>query len=204
MVAKTRDQPTYQDQVLQLARKGVVQTRAVKALGIPPVVLTRMVRRGLIERVGRGLYRLADGDLSELSTIAEVCTRVPHGVVCLLSALQIHGLGTQMPTEVWLMVDRAKWTPRIAYPPLRWIRSSGEALEHGVEERAVDGVAVRLTNPAKTVADCFKFRNKIGLDVAIEALRDYVSESGSRDDLWEAAKVCRVTRVIRPYLEATT
>jgi len=129
--------------------------------------------------------------------------RVPHGVVCLLSALQFHGIGTQSPYEVWLARDRDVRRPRIEYPPLRIMRFSGKALTEGIEKHEIERVSVRIYSSAKTVADCFRYRNKIGLDVAIEALRDCRdSKKCTNADLWKYAKACRVTKVMQPYLEA--
>ena len=135
----------------------------------------------------------------------EACKRVPRGVVCLLSALQFHKLTTQAPSEVWLALDRKARAPREGGQPLRFVRMSGRALTEGIEDHRIEGVAVKVYKPAKTVADCFKYRNKIGLDVALEALRDYRQKHrAGMDELWRFAKICRVERVMRPYLEALT
>ncbi len=190
--------------LLDLARAhGLVRPRDLAAHGIARVTLTRAVRAGQIERVGRGLYALPGRSVSAHGSLAEVARRVPKGVVCLLSALRFHGLTTQAPFEVWLAVGNKAAAPRLAYPPLRVVRFSGAALSEGVETQVIDGVPVSITSVAKTVADCFKYRHKIGLDVALEALRE--AWSGKRmtsDDLWRNAKVCRVTNVMRPYLES--
>ena len=157
----------------------------------------------MIQQVGRGLYTLDDAEPTEHHTLAEACKRVPHGVVCLLSALRFHGLTTQAPYEVWMAIGEKARRPAADHPPMRFARFSGEAMTAGVEEYPVDGVAVRVYSPAKTVADCFKYRNKIGLDVAIEALRDCRRQrKATNDQLWHFAKVCRVARVMKPYLEA--
>jgi predicted transcriptional regulator of viral defense system len=153
--------------------------------------------------VGRGLYVLPDADVSEHHSLAEASKRVPHGVVCLLSALRFHNLTTQSPSEVWLAIGSKAWRPQVDYPRLRFVRFSDRALEAGVEEHSIEGVLVRVYSPAKTVADCFKYRNKIGLDVALEALRDCRRERKcSNDELWRYAKICRVANVMRPYMEA--
>jgi predicted transcriptional regulator of viral defense system len=165
--------------------------------------LTRLGRLGLVERVGRGLYVAADAQWTEHHSLAEVAARVPHGVVCLLSALNVHGLTTQAPSEVWVAVDRKARAPREPGLPIRLVRFSGAALTSGIEERSVEGVTVRVYSPAKTVVDCFRYRNKIGLDVAIEALRDcYRQRLATVDELWEYASKLRVAAVIRPYLES--
>jgi len=156
-----------------------------------------------VERVGRGLYRLAQAETSEYITLAEAAKLVPNGVVCLLSALSFHGLTTQIPHEVWMAIDVKARRPKVAGVPLRIVRFSGKALTAGVEIHRIDGVPVKITCLAKTVADCFKYRNKIGLDVALEALRECRRQRKcSLEDLWHYAKICRVANVMKPYLEA--
>ena len=140
---------------------------------------------------------------SENLGLALVAAAVPQSVICLLSALRFHGIGTQAPHEVWIAVAQGATRPRLDYPTVRVTLVSGLAFTYGVEHHQVDGVPVRIYSPAKTVADCFKFRNKIGLDVAIEALREALrAKNCTREELWAAGKACRVTTVIRPYLEA--
>jgi predicted transcriptional regulator of viral defense system len=183
---------------------GVLRPRDLDAHGIPRIYLSRLRERGLLERVGRGLYVLPNADVSEHHTLAEACKRVPHGVVCLLSALRFHGLTTQSPSEVWLAIGSKVWQPQVDRPTLRFVRFSARTLEAGVEEHSIERVIVRVYNPAKTVADCFKYRNKIGLDVALEALRDCRRHRRcTNDELWHYAKICRVANVMRPYMEAT-
>lgn len=194
---------TLNDKLLGLARsKGVLRPIDVRAEGIAPVYLTRAVRAGRLVRVGRGLYSLADGSPTSDRTVVEAARRVPRGVVCLLTALRLHRLTTQMPAAVWMAIDVKARRPVSAGPPLEVVRMSGRALAEGIEERTLEGVRVRVYSRAKTVADCFKFRNKIGVDVAVEALRDYRGRRGSVDELMHHAAICRVARVIRPYLEA--
>lgn len=162
-----------------------------------------MTKAGELERVGRGLYASTHAAATEHHTLVEAAVRVPHGVICLLSALRFHKIGTQSPHEVWLAIDVKAWKPVLDWPPIRLVRFSGEALTFGVETHRFEGVDVRITSREKTVADCFKYRNKIGLDVAIEALREYLrSRKRSVDALVRAAKICRVSRVIQPYLES--
>ena len=183
--------------------KGLIRPWDLAPLGIPRVSLTRAVRRGQLERVGRGLYGLPGRVVSAQGSLSEVSRKVPKGVVCLLSALRFHGLTTQAPFEVWLAVENKAVKPKLDYPPLRIVRFSGAAFTEGVEEHVVDGVTVRVTSVAKTVADCFKYRNKIGLDVALEALREaWHGKRMTSDDIWHYAKVCRVANVMRPYLES--
>ena len=196
---------TSHQTILNLAaQRGLIRTRDLNALGLPSVALTRLVRQGLLTRVGRGLYARPDRSVSEHGTLAEVARKHSQAIVCLLSALRIHNLTTQSPFEVWLAIPNKARAPKMDYPPLRIVRFSRPALTEGVAECQIDGVTVRVTNVAHTVADCFKFRNKIGIDVAVEALRDYLKKHrGGMDALWRYARICRVQRVMQPYLEAT-
>jgi predicted transcriptional regulator of viral defense system len=198
------DMDTVAERLIDLVRsRGLIRPRDLEPLGIPRVSLTRAVRRGQLERVGRGLYGIPGRQVSAHGALAEVARRVPKGVVCLLSALRFHGLTTQAPFEVWLAIENKAIAPKLDYPPLRIVRFSGAALTDGVEDHIVDGVTIRITGIAKTVADCFKYRNKIGLDVALEALREAWHEKRmTSDDLWRYAKVCRVANVMRPYLDS--
>jgi predicted transcriptional regulator of viral defense system len=181
----------------------MVRPRDLAEWDIPPDYLDRLYRRGLVERVARGLYAWPGADVGEHHSLAEAARQVPRGVVCLLSALRFHGLTTQAPHEVWLALPPRAWSPRVRHPRLRLVRFSGRALTEMVEEHAVEGVLVRVYGVAKTVADCFKFRNKVGLDVALEALRDcWRSRRATMDELWQAARVCRMANVMRPYLES--
>jgi predicted transcriptional regulator of viral defense system len=191
-------------QVLDIARKeGILRPRDLAARSIPRTYLNRLHERGLLVKETRGLYKLPDADITENHGLAEACKRVPRGVVCLLSALQFHKLTTQAPSEVWLALDRKARAPTNGGQPLRIVRMSGKALTEGVEEHRIEGVTVKVYKPAKTVADCFKYRNKIGLDVALEALRDYRQKHRSgMNELWKFAKICRVEKVMQPYLEA--
>ena len=190
--------------ILKLARQSaVLRPRDLDALGVSRKHLARLCQAGLLRRIGRGLYVLPQAEPTENRTLAEAGKRVPAGVVCLLSALQFHGLTTQAPYEVWLAIDRKAWRPTSADLPLRIVRFSGDALTQGFNEHRIEGVPVRIYTPAKTVADCFKYRNKIGLDVALEALRDcWKQRRATMDELWQAAKLCRVANVMRPYLES--
>lgn len=195
---------TNAEKVLEmLQRAGLLRSRELSDAGIPRTVLSRLEQQGKIQRIGRGLYTLADAAATEHLDLMEVSKRIPQGIVCLISALNFHEMTTQMPHEVWLAIGNKAHQPRIEYPPVRIIRFSKASLEFGVETHDLDGVPVRVTTPAKTVADCFKYRSTVGTDVAIEALREYrAKRKGKLDDLWRAAEVCRVTNVMRPYLEA--
>jgi predicted transcriptional regulator of viral defense system len=197
---------THAARLVDLARQlGVLRATDLAAHGIPRIYLTRLVADGVLERSSRGVYVLTGAAISENHSLAEACRRVPHGVICLLSALQFHGLTTQSPFEVWLAIDRKARLPKAAYPPLRVVRFSGPDLTTGVGAHNVEGVAVRVTDPARTVADCFAYRNTVGTDVALEALRDCLRQKqASPDDLYRAAKARRMANVMRPYLEATT
>ncbi|NOU34505.1 MAG: transcriptional regulator [Polyangiaceae bacterium] len=171
--------------------------------GISRVALARLAKAGDLERVGRGLYALPKAKVTEHHTLVEAAVRVPRGVVCLLSALSFHKLTTQSPHEVWMAIGVKARKPVTDWPPIRIVRFSGTALTFGVEKHVIESVEVRITSREKTVADCFKYRNKVGLDVAVEALRDYLrSRRRSVDALMEAAEASRVKNVIRPYLEA--
>jgi len=195
---------TAVDKVLRLIREqGALRPRDLDVHGLPRKYLNVLYHQGLLERVGRGIYVPTESDSTENRTVAEVCKRVPEGVICLLSALRLHDLTTQMPHKVWLAIDRKGWKPNEPGLPIQVIRFSGRALTEGIEERLIEGVKVKVYNPAKTVADCFKYRNKIGLDVALEALRDCRARGKCpADELWRYAKICRQTRVMRPYIEA--
>ena len=192
--------------VLALAeRQPLLRARDLTAQALPTVVLSRLVAAGKLERVARGVYSLPGRPISEHRSLAEVALRAPRGVVCLLSALRVHGIGTQAPFEVWLAIPPHTPTPRLEQPTLRVVRMSGPALSEGVEPIGIDGVQVPVFNANKAVADCFKFRNKIGLDVALEALKDaWRSRKVTMAELSHFAKINRVERVMQPYLEAVT
>ena len=195
---------TPQHPILNLAHsKGVLRTRDVCAAGESRVALAKLVREGLLSKLGRGLYALPDRPFSENGALAEVSVKSEHGVVCLISALRFHELTTQQSSEIWLAIPHKAHPPKLDYPPLRIVRFSGAALTDGIEEHQIDGVTVRVTNVARTVADCFKFRNKIGLDVAMEALQEaWRAKRVSMDELWRYATLCRVANVMRPYMES--
>ena len=196
--------PTHEQSVLALAKQQpLLRARDLAEHALPTIALTRLVAAGKLERVARGVYSLPRRKLSEHRSLAEASLRVPQGVVCLLSALRVHGIGTQAPFEVWLAIPQNSPTPRLDQPALRAVRMSGPALTEGIETQRIDGVDVRVFDVAKTVADCFKYRNKIGLDVALEALRDAWSQGRlPMDALWRYATVDRVANVMRPYLES--
>ena len=195
-----------QEKVLTLVkRKGILRVKDLREAGIHPEYLRRLYKKGMLVRIGRGLYVPADAELSANTALAQASRRIPRGVICLLSALRYHEIGTTNPFEVWIALGQNVRRPQVEYPPLRIVRFSGKALTEGVEHPRIESVPVKVYNPAKTVADCFKYRNKIGLDVTIEALRDCLrTRKCTRTQLWHYAKICRVTEVMRPYLEAVS
>ena len=171
--------------------------------GIHPEALRRLVNAGKIVRVSRGVYSLPNRDQSQHIDLAHAATRIRHGVICLLSALQYHDIGTQLPHEVWMMIDRRAHHPRVDHPPMRFVLGSGRALTAGVSRVEIDGHQVRMTNIAKTVVDCFRFRRHVGLDVALEALREVLRKRKCTPaELSRLSVACRVGALMRPYLEA--
>ena len=183
----------------------MLRARDLLEQGLPTIVLTRLVSAGKLERIARGVYSLPNQSISEHHSLAEAAIRVPRGVICLLSALRVHDIGTQAPFEVWMAIPHHMLPPRLDQPALRVVSMSGKSLTEGIDEMTFDGVNVHVFNPAKTIADCFKFRNKIGLDVALEALREgWHQRKVTMDDLWRYATINRVANVMRPYLEAIT
>jgi predicted transcriptional regulator of viral defense system len=192
------------EQVLALVRaSGVIRAKDVEAQGFHAISLRRLERRGLLIRSARGVYTCANADITESHSLVETQVRVPHGVVCLLSALSFYNLTTQLPFEVWLAIGRRSRKPTEKLLPLRFVYISEQLLDIGVEYHQIEGVIVRVYSVAKTVVDCFKFRNKIGLDVALEALRECWREKRCTiDEIWDYAKIFRMTTVMRPYLES--
>ncbi len=194
----------HEEQVLELARKHhMLRARDLSSLGLPTMTLSRLVAAGKLDRVARGVYSLPARAISAHRSLAEVAIRVPRGVVCLLSALRLHEIGTQAPFEVWLAIPHSVPTPKLGKPLLRIVRMSDAVLSAGVESVEIDGVSVPVFNAAKSIVDCFKFRNKIGLDVALEALHEaWRTRRVTMDELWHYARIDRVHNVMRPYLES--
>ncbi|HVS16351.1 MAG TPA: type IV toxin-antitoxin system AbiEi family antitoxin domain-containing protein [Thermoanaerobaculia bacterium] len=192
------------DRVLSIARNtGVVRPRDLVALGIPRQHLYRLHQDGKLVRVGWGLYALPGGEVTEHHRLVEAAKAVPKGVLCLLTAVRFHELGLQNPPAIWMAIEQKAWRPKRSHLDLEIVYLSGEAFTKGVEVHVLEGVRVRIYGPAKTVADCFRFRSRVGLDVALEALRSYLdAHAHARDDLWRFARICRVSRVMAPYLEA--
>jgi predicted transcriptional regulator of viral defense system len=190
-------------QIARILKGGTARSRELVAAGLTRSEISRRVAAGDLARLARGLYALPDYQSGEHGALAEVAKRAPRVVFCLLTALRYHDLTTQAPHEVWIAIGNKDHPPRIDYPRLRTVRFAPAALAAGVETRRVDGTPIRVTSVAKTVADCFKFRSKVGLDVALEALREARrSRRASVDELWHHARVDRVVNVMRPYLEA--
>ena len=196
--------PTGKQQLRRLfAKQSILRSRELESNGITRAVLARCVEDGVLVRVARGLYATADHSPSEHRALVQVAKRVPDAVFCLLTALRFHELTTQSPHEVWVALAESARKPRLDYPKLRVARFSPAALAAGIEQHRVEGVTIRVYSPAKTVADCFKYRNKVGIDVAVEALRDFTRQHrGGANELARHARICRVTRVMQPYLDA--
>lgn len=193
-----------EQEVLDLARRnGVLRSRDLAEKDYPRSTLNRLVRKGVLQRVSRGLYRAIDVESTEHHTLAEVAKSHPRAVVCLLSALLFHDLTTQLPRRIWLAVENKSWAPRQDPVKFEVVWLTGKAFSEGIETHDVGGVPVQVYNPAKTVADCFKFRKRIGTDVAVEALRETLRErKATPADIVAYARICRVETVIRPYVEA--
>lgn len=195
---------THEQVVLALAKtQPLLRARDLAQHEVPTIVLSRLVAAGKLERVSRGVYGFPGQEINEHRSLAEVSLRAPHGVICLLSALRVHGIGTQAPFEVWLAIENRASIPRLDHPTVRHVRMSGVAFTEGIESLSIDGVRVPVFSAAKTIADCFKFRNKIGIDVALEALRDgWGQRKFTMDEIWHFASIDRVANVMRPYLES--
>jgi predicted transcriptional regulator of viral defense system len=181
----------------------IFRPRDLKKLKLSRNRLRGMLRAGEVDQIARGLYRYHPVEPTELETVAAICARVPHAVVCLLSALAIHDLGTQQPSEVWIALDRKARKPRFDEIAVRVVRFSGPMMHCGIVTRKTQGVAIQITNPARTVVDCFRYRNKLGIDIALEALRDILDRKlATVDELARIAKICRIYSVMKPYMQA--
>jgi predicted transcriptional regulator of viral defense system len=186
-----------------IEERGLIRPKDLDALGITRAQLARLVAEGLVLQQARGVYIAARHAPTAEHTLAHVAKRVPEGIFCLLTALRFHGLTTQSPAEIWIALPEKARRPHVDYPRLRVARFSGAALTEGIEERRAEGVTLRVYSAAKTVADCFKYRNKVGIDVAVEALRDFSRKHrGGATLLARFARICRVSRVMQPYLDA--
>jgi predicted transcriptional regulator of viral defense system len=182
---------------------GVLRMSEALYAGIHRRMLYSMLEAGVIEQLSRGLYRLTNLPPLGNPDLVSVARKVPSGVICLISALAYHEITTQVPHEVYVALERGTEPPRLEHPPIRIFWFSGQAFTLGIQTHKIDGVPVRIYGPEKTIADCFKYRNKIGLDIAIEALKLYREKKHFKlEDFMQIARVCRVEKVIRPYLEA--
>jgi len=180
----------------------IFRASELEEYGIPRSRLSSYLQQGEIERIERGLYRKCDAESTEYESILLVSKKVPRSIVCLLTALQVHEIGTQMPRDVWIAIDREDRLPRFRSLPVRIVRFSGQMLQYGIESRTVQGVTFQITSPARTVVDCFRYRNKIGLDVALEALEDSLrSRRVTVSEIMRSAEVCRIGTVVKPYIE---
>lgn len=198
--------PNKKESLIELIReKGSINAAEVIRKGFPYIYLTRLVKEGILIRISRGVYELAEPEnISEHHSLVAAATAVPNGKICLLSALVYHNIGTQMPNQVWVAIDRKQRVPKVTYPPIRFVKWSSKFFKTGIESYEIEGKSVSITTPARTVADCFKYRNDIGLEAALEAMRDGLNQKlFTRDELAIEAKHCRVWNVLRPYLEAT-
>ena len=196
---------TQTELVLSMAQqRGVLRARDLQAAGVHRVLLTRLTINGQLEKIGRGLYRLPEASRSEHEGMTIVANRSSQAVFCLLTALQFHGLTTQLSRQIWIAMPQDSHTPKIDYPPVRMAQFTGKAYSEGIESFKQDNIRLNVYCIAKTIADCFKHRNKIGLDIALEALKEaWQQKRISMDELWHYAKICRVSNVMRPYLDAT-
>ncbi len=187
-----------------LGRQPILRLKDFTAWDVGPETLARLVREGVVVRVARGLYQRANVSADAGHSLAEAAALVPKGVICLISALQFHELTLQVPSQVWMAIDRTAWRPRIEYPPVRFVRFTGTALTDGVKRHRIEGVEVAITDPARTIVDCFRYRGKVGLDVALEGLREGLRQRKvTSDQLWRHAMKMRVWSILKPYVEAT-
>jgi predicted transcriptional regulator of viral defense system len=197
---------THTNRIIELARqKGIIRSLDLNDAGIPRAYLTRMVKTGRLEKTGRGIYQLPDIPQSENAGMEIITAKIPQAVFCLLTALQFHQLTNQLPRQIWVAMPQGSHTPKVTYPPITMIQCNPKHLEDGVEICRCNNHDFRIYNVAKTIVDCFKHRNKVGLDVALEALKAGLRQKKvTVDELWYFAKIARVTKVMRPYIEALT
>lgn len=197
--------PASERAIQIISKSGMVRLRELKAVGIPETVVARLTKAGRVVRLARGLYQLPSANLQTGHTLAEVAKIVPKGVICLISALVYHELTLQMPPFIWVAIDVHTRQPKHRYPPMRFVRFSKKALTEGIEQHVIEGVSVKITSPAKTIVDCFRFRNKIGSDIAISAMREALRKRRCKpDEIIRHARSLRIASVVKPYLEAMT
>ena len=199
-----KEKVNHRQKVLQMAREnGIVKASDLLEMGIPRATVARLVSENKLEKLARGIYCLPEAEFSEKESLIIISNLVPHAVFCLLTALQLHEITTQLPRKVWFAIPKGSHLPKITYPPIKIIQYSEIAYQEGIEIIRSDKFNLKVYNPAKTIADCFKHRNRIGIDIAIEALKEaYAKNKVTIDELWHYAKICRVSNVMRPYLEA--
>jgi predicted transcriptional regulator of viral defense system len=194
---------TKKREVLNLAQKRLVRTRELESRGVSRMQLRKLVDQGVLQKAQRGLYTAPNAHVDAHVSLAEVAARAPKAVICLLSALRFHELTTENPSNVYVMLPVGVQRPRMSNPRLEVFWASPNAYRAGIEEHLISGVKVRITSPAKTVVDCFKYRSKVGINVAVEALRDaWRKKKASADELWKIARLCRMTNIMRPYFES--
>lgn len=191
-------------QILDYTKKHcIIRPCDVIKMHIHPEYLRRLEQKGQLIKINRGIYISANGEIFPDIGLVEIAKRMPKGVICLLSALQFHNIGTQSPFQIWVAIDRKTAISQTKYPPTKIVRLSDKSYCQGIEKHLIEGVEIKVYSKAKTIADCFKFRNKIGMDIALEALKDCRrNKLCSNDEIWHYAKICRVTNIIKPYLEA--
>jgi predicted transcriptional regulator of viral defense system len=195
--------PLTQARLREVGAEAFFRSRDLGALGLTFRDLNRLVGDGAVERIAKGLYRLRSAEPTQHHTLAAVCARVPRAIVCLLSALRVHEIGTQLPREVWIAIPHKARAPRLPEFPVRMVRFSGPSLRYGIQQIRIEGVPARITSPARTVVDCFRFRRLVGRSAAQEALRDALRERKTTiEEIWRAADVCRARSLVGPYLEA--
>lgn len=197
---------THRDRIIEvLGRRGMARLSELKQAGVTATSVSRMEREGSIIRLGRGLYQLPDAPFEEHHALAEAAKLVPRGVVCLVSALAFHELTDRIPNRVWMAIGKNDWRPRLSYPPIRFVRFAADSLSRNIDTTAIEGVEVRLTRPARTVVDLFRYRRTVGEDLAIEGLREALrTRKATPAEIHELAVEARRWRTIRPYLEAMT
>ena len=191
------------DRLLDAGLGSFFRPRDAEVAGIGYGELRRLEAEGVVEREARGLYRRTDAELTRFHDVAAVCARVPEAIVCLLTALVVHEIGTQLPREVWIAIPQGNRAPILTRPKARVMRFSGASLRYGVGDTEFEGVAARITSPARTVVDCFRFRGRVGGDVGQEALDDVLGDGRvSRAEIWRAATACRARSLLGPALDA--
>jgi predicted transcriptional regulator of viral defense system len=202
---KPKKRTKLQSAISLAKTRGVLTPADLESRGIPRQYLMRLETMGLLEKDSRGLYTCIESDYTHYHNYVQVCKKIPSGVICLSSALRFHDLTTIEPRGMWVALEPGKYHPKLDYPQVRFFTMSGECFTRGVEEHDCEGVTVKVFNAAKTVADCFRFRNRIGIDIAVEALKDYWrSSKGTLEELRYYAEICKVRNIMKPYIQMLT